>query len=183
MRRVICISSVMVILDQMLRFIAQHFLTNLEIGNEYFGFTYRKNYGMYLYPNAKRGVMAMIAIIFLLILFGSYYVYKYCCERRIISIRIDISYALFIAAILGNIYIDRIVFGYVRDYIRTPIAIANLADIIIYVAIGLLLLEIILNKEFYVFLKQDCKLKNVRLFLKYIRNNIKKLFCGKTQIH
>lgn len=179
MKRVIRISLVFVILDQSLRFIAQHNLTNLEIGNEYFGFTYRKNYGMYLYPNAKRWVMVMLAIIFLLILFGSYYVYKYCCERMIISIRIDIAYALFIASILGNIYLDRIVFGYVRDYIRTPIAIANLADIAIFISIGLLVLEIILNQEFYEFLKQDCKLKNVKSFLKYIRNNIKKSILGK----
>lgn len=173
MKKVFSISVIFIIIDQLFRYYAQYYLSDKVIGNKHFGLTYRINYGIFIYPNANKYIMLLLAIIFLIILFFSYFAYEYYCTHIRISMLIDIAYASFIASILGNVYIDRILFGYVRDYIITPIAIANIADILIEIAIFLLIIEIIINKELRELLRQDFNLKNVKPFFIYVKNKLK----------
>ncbi|WP_033164058.1 signal peptidase II [Clostridium sp. KNHs205] len=174
MKKVFGISIVLIIIDQLLRYYAQYNLYDKIIGNKHFGLTYRINYGIYLHPNANKYFMLLLAIAFLIILFFSYFAYEYYCTHIRRSTLIDIAYASLIASILGNVYIDRIIFGYVRDYIITPIAIANLADILIEISIFLLILEMIINKEARKLLRKDFNLKNIKIFLIYIINKLDK---------
>ena len=59
------------------------------------------------------------------------------------SIFIDISFAFFTTAALGNVILDRLFLGYIRDYFITPIAICNLADISFEISLIFFVIELI----------------------------------------
>ncbi|MGE5496458.1 MAG: signal peptidase II, partial [Syntrophothermus sp.] len=59
------------------------------------------------------------------------------------SLMIDLAFGFFTAAIFGNVIVDRLIFGYVRDFFINPIAVSNLADFSGEIALGLVVAEIV----------------------------------------
>lgn len=66
-------------------------------------------------------------------------------------------------------FVDQIAFGYVRDYIINPIAISNLADLLIWGAIILMLLETILFKESRVLLTASLNKENIKKLINFVK--------------
>lgn len=172
MKRVFGFSFILILVDQILRFYAQYNLAGKIIGNKMFGFTYKVNYGLWIYPEAPRYLIFILQIILIFVLLLAYFLYQYFCEFIRKSLLIDLAYASFIAALMGNIYIDQILLGYIRDYFINPIAISNLADILIWFAIILMILEALIFKESRIILTASLNKENIGKLMKFIKGKI-----------
>ena len=64
------------------------------------------------------------------------------------SILIDLSFAFLTTGLLGNLLIDRMIFGYIRDYLVIPLGVANLADFCGQIALILLSIQIFRSPDF-----------------------------------
>jgi len=73
---------------------------------------------------------------------------------------------------MGNMFIDQMLLGYVRDYFINPIAVSNLADLLIPLAIILILLEAILFKESRVLLTFSLSKENIKKLINFIKKDI-----------
>jgi lipoprotein signal peptidase len=171
LKRVLVFSFILILFDQILRFYAQYNLVGKIIGNNTFGLTYKVNYGLWVYPEAPGYFLLILQIIFIFILLLVYFGYQYFCKFIRKSLLIDLAYSFFIAAAMGNVYIDPILLGYVRDYFINPIAISNLADLLYLSAIILLILEILLFKESRILLKFTDK-EDIKKFMDFIKCKI-----------
>lgn len=162
----------LILFDQILRFYAQCNLEGKIIGNNTFGLTYKVNRGLWIYPEAPKYFIFILQIILLFILLLIYFLYQYFCKFIRKSLLIDLAYSFFIAAIMGNMFIDQMLLGYVRDYFINPIAVSNLADLLIPLAIILILLEAILFKESRVLLTFSVNKENIKKLINFIKKDI-----------
>lgn len=122
---------ILVLIDQITKFL----FNNINFTNQYFGLVSGKNYGsaFSLFSNIPyySQIIAIISIILIVIL----YLNKKHFEVNIYS---KLSLITFISGIIGN-FIDRILFGYVRDFLFIKdFSIFNFADI--YLSVGIILL-------------------------------------------
>ena len=138
MKKFYILSSVLILIDRVVKILVQNFLTSNElfIIKNFFYITYVKNIG------AAFSIFEGMQLIFILlgIIVSSYilyYVKKYSIN--------NIGYAMLLSGVIGNI-IDRIVFGYVIDYLGFIIfnrymPIFNLADSLIVVGAILIFIK------------------------------------------
>ncbi len=124
MRKYILISILLVILDQVTKFYFQS--KTIEV-TSFFSFTYVENtgvaFGLFQGYNSLFIIVALAALVI---------VWKYFREYKV-------AWALLCAGIVGNLF-DRIMFGYVRDFIAVgPWPVFNLADSFNTIAVILLL--------------------------------------------
>lgn len=175
MKRVIRFTSIIVILDQLLRFYFQYNFADkyIKLGN--WGFTYKINYGIYLMPDAPESLKYILQIIYPVFIFVAYYLYRYYCDSFRISIWVDLSLAFFISGILGNIYIDKLLFGYIRDYFINPIAVSNIADLCIPISILLIIAETVFYKKSRILYKAKINKKALKSFITFIKYDINKI--------
>jgi lipoprotein signal peptidase len=128
MKRIVALTCVVLAIDQLTKSAAQVLLAGREpliIGR--WGVTYTVNRAFWLWPEASSEVVFVVhgAILGLAILpmtFAIWYRRRY---RK--SLAIDLFVAFFTTAATGNL-IDRLLAGGARDWLVTPIAVANLAD-------------------------------------------------------
>lgn len=113
---------------------------NEVVINNFFYITYVKNTGaaFSMFANNTGMVLGIsLVIVFLLIC--------YVVKNRKISGILGYGYAMILGGSLGNLF-DRIVYGYVRDFLDFRIfgfnmAIFNLADVFIVFGVGLLVID------------------------------------------
>ena len=123
----------LILVDQISKLLVSKYLVNSDVTliPKFLTFTYIKNFG------AAFGILEGKRIFFILvtILVGSYLVYELIKSKDKLNI---ITLTLIISGILGN-FIDRLFYGYVRDFISFKIfnPVFNVADS--YIVIGVII--------------------------------------------
>lgn len=137
MKKFFSISFIIVIIDRILKILVQNFLGNkvIYIIKNFFYLVFTKNIGAaFSIMEGKQFLLILVALLALVYL--TYYVKKNNIK--------NIGFSFLYGGILGNL-IDRIIYGYVIDYIGIEIfnykfAIFNLADAFIVVGAFIILL-------------------------------------------
>lgn len=132
--RIVCLVGIDIISKMVLNGV------NEVVINNFFYITYVKNTGaaFSMFANNTGMVLGIsLVIVFLLIC--------YVVKNRKISGILGYGYAMILGGSLGNLF-DRIVYGYVRDFLDFRIfgfnmAIFNLADVFIVFGVGLLVID------------------------------------------
>lgn len=142
---------ILVLFDQITKFI----FSNIRYANSYFGLVSAKNYGsaFSLFANIQYypQIISVISIIVIVLL----YINRKGFYQNIYT---KLSLVTFISGIVGN-FIDRILFGYVKDFLFIKdFSIFNFADI--YLAVGILLFVYGEFLEYQKRLEKNQKLKN-----------------------
>ena len=90
-----------------------------------------------------------VGLVILSLVFLAIFVWFYVKDKKK-SWLLTVTFAFLCAGCLGNLY-DRLVFGYVRDFIQfafwQSFPVFNFADICVCVGAGLLILSLLLTKE------------------------------------
>jgi len=130
MKRALYLGTGLLVIDQITKGLAAHFLSGRSLLlTPDWGLVYVVNYGLWIklsLPSAYIPLLQLLAALLLIIAAGYLLFYQKFYRKSLWS---DLAYACLIAGVLGNVFADRLLFGYVRDFILTPIAIANLADV------------------------------------------------------
>lgn len=125
------ISIIILFIDQLIKLIIQN--NNINIINKYISIIYVKNTGAAFSILSGNNILLIILsiIVFLLI----YYI-----SKNYHDILSDISFGLIYGGLFGNL-LDRIIYGYVRDYISViSFPIFNIADMSIVIGVILLII-------------------------------------------
>ena len=142
MKKIGIISLVFIIIDFIVKIIINNNMNvydSISIIPSFFSITYVRNTGAAFSIMENNRVLFIIIAIIALIL-----IYKYLIMNKVIDRYLMISYSMLIGGIIGNM-IDRIIYGYVIDYLSFNIfgynfPIFNLADTFIVISIIMLLL-------------------------------------------
>lgn len=143
-KKVFIFSLIIIAIDFIIKRIVLNYVTNICIIPNFFYLTLAKNTGA-AFSLLENKIIFFIIIAFIVI----YYIFKYSIKEDIDKLE-QVSYILLIGGIIGNL-IDRIIYGYVVDYLRFIIfsynfPIFNLADICITIG-AIFLIIIIFRKE------------------------------------
>ena len=142
-KKIIFLSLIIFIIDQLLKLLIGFTIglnSSICIIEDFFCISNVHNYGAafsILYGNR---VFLVLISIFALIL-----VYYFMLKNKSLN-KMDISiYSLLIGGILGNLF-DRVIYGYVVDYLDFCIfgynfPIFNLADVCIVISVGLIIID------------------------------------------
>ena len=112
------------------------------------GFTYVTNPGLYVSQNISDLTIFILQIFVVSVWILLLYSIKYYQKILGRSILIDLSFAFITTGLLGNLLIDRLLLGYIRDYLVLPFGVANLADFCGQIAILLLSIHIFRSPQF-----------------------------------
>lgn len=142
-KKLFFITIISILFDQLIKFIISHFFSvyeSITIINNFFNITYVKNTGA-AFSILQGNQTLLIIITVLTILLINYFLTK---DKNVNKFE-TITYGLLLGGIYGNL-IDRILYGYVIDYLDFTIfgynfAVFNLADILIVGTIFLLLIN------------------------------------------
>jgi len=137
-----------------------------------FGFTYTTNPGIWINSNISDFSMFFVQVIVILLAIFAYFLLKYYQIFYRKSLLVDLAFAFFITAAIGNVIIDRLIFGYVRDYFINPIATSNLADICPEITLFLVIFELVTYPKARSLLKigtPESWYVNARAFINFIR--------------
>ena len=145
-KKISIMSFVLAIIDQVIKLFLNKYLSYKTIIPNVLYLKLEKNYGVAFSMLWNNKVLILI-ISFLLILFLIYLLNKDYLSKGIESKLTNITYGLLFGGILGNL-IDRIVRGYVIDYIKVNIfnysfPVFNLADSFITIGVILMIISII----------------------------------------
>lgn len=142
MKKVYIIALISLIIEQIVKILVSNYLIlgqTTKIINNFFYLTYVQNTGAaFSILIGYRYILIIITLIFL------YYLYKYTKKQTNPNKLAILSYGLLLGGIIGNL-IDRIIYGYVIDYLDFMIfnynfPIFNLADT--FIVIGCIILVI-----------------------------------------
>lgn len=142
MKKIYIIALISLIIDQIVKILVSNYLIlgqTIKIINNFFYLTYVQNTGAaFSILIGYRYILIIITLIFL------YYLYKYLKKQTNSSKLAILSQGLLLGGIIGNL-IDRIIYGYVIDYLDFMIfnynfPIFNLADT--FIVIGCIILVI-----------------------------------------
>lgn len=142
MKKVYIIALISLIIDQIVKILVSNYLIlgqTTKIINNFFYLTYVQNTGAaFSILIGYRYILIIITLIFL------YYLYKYTKKQTNSNKLAILSHGLLLGGIIGNL-IDRIIYGYVIDYLDFMIfnynfPIFNLADT--FIVIGCIILVI-----------------------------------------
>ena len=148
-RNIYLFSIIFLVIDQIIKFfVSSKMILNESIIliNNFLNLTYVQNKGAAFSLFSGNRIFLIMVGVFALIIF-IYYISKLDKIKEI-----DVfTYSLFLGGLLGNL-LDRIIYGYVIDYIGVNISqyrfpIFNFADICIVVSIILIIIDMI--KEYY----------------------------------
>ncbi len=147
-RKILTIASIVLAIDQITKVAASIFLNinqSVKIINNFFYFTLCHNEGAAwgLFSNTKIiiGIGTVIALI-------TIYHFIYCFKQ---NKRNNIAFGLLLGGLSGNL-IDRLLFGYVRDFFDFYIfgydyPVFNIADICIVIGVILLIIAVIKGED------------------------------------
>ncbi len=133
-RRFILISAILVIIDQITKFL---FTGKTYMFTSFFGLKYSENIGaaFSLFPGGRL-VFIVTALVVIYLVFKFYKTFKN-----------KLGLIFLLAGAVGNL-IDRVVLGYVRDFISVWVwPVFNLADMLSVIGVGLLLIELIKEEK------------------------------------
>jgi lipoprotein signal peptidase len=178
MKRALCLGTSLLVIDQTTKSLAAHFLSDrsLLLAPDW-GLVYVVNYGLWVkrsLPSAYIPLLQLLAALLLFIAAGYLLFYQKFYRKSFWS---DLAYACLVAGVLGNIFIDRLLFGYVRDFILTPIAIANLADVYSNIVWIAMILEAIAYPPASRLLRVGTPAqwrREVRVFMRFLRHQMTK---------
>lgn len=152
MKQIIKYSFILILIDQIIKISISN-ISNITIIKNFFNITYVENTGAaFSILQSKRILLIIVAFVAIFLL------YHYLIKNKDLKKIEILIYSLLIGGIIGNL-IDRIVYGYVIDYLEFIILnhympIFNFADICIVIGTILFLYETI---------KED---KNARIYSK-----------------
>ena len=139
------ITIMILFLDQLTKFIFTN--KKIIIIKDLFSINYCENYGAAwsLFNNQVLGLIIISLVIFLLLL-------KYK-KSFLLNTRNKLAFGLVFGGLLGNL-IDRIVFGYVKDFISILIfnyqfPVFNIADMAIVMGMVLILIAVLKKEDMY----------------------------------
>lgn len=148
--KIIIISLIAVIIDQIIKILATTYLTNISIIPGFLSLVYAKNEGVAF--SMLWGNKWFIIIISILLLGVLIYILnkEYLSKNENNTLK-NIMFGLLFGGILGNL-IDRIIRGYVVDYISLNIfgysfPIFNLADVFITIGVILMIVYTIIDDK------------------------------------
>lgn|SRR5574344_72958 len=150
MTTLLVISSLIILLDQIVKLLITHNMVvgeSIKIINNFFYITYVNNSGAAW--SILTGNRILLIVITLLVLF---IIYKYLIKDKKLQKIEQIIYGLLVGGVIGNL-IDRVVRGYVIDYLDFYIfnydyPIFNIADAAIVIAVILLIYLIIKGDKY-----------------------------------
>lgn len=143
MKRIFIISFIVLFIDRVIKILVKNFLKlNLKnaIINNFFYLTYCQNKGAaFSIFNGKVFMLILLTLVFL------FFIFYFIKREKTLNNYKSMIYGLLIGGVLGN-FIDRIIYGYVVDYLDFKImnydfAIFNFADMMIVVSVILLLFD------------------------------------------
>lgn len=139
-KKVFIFSLIIIAIDFIIKRIVLNYVTNICIIPNFFYLTLAKNTGA-AFSLLENKIIFFIIIAFIVI----YYIFKYSIKEDIDKLE-QVSYIFLIGGIIGNL-IDRVIYGYVVDYLRFIIfsynfPIFNLADICITIGTIFLIISI-----------------------------------------
>lgn len=130
MKRALIFALLLIILDQVLKYSFQFlFADGSSIRIWKTGLTFIMNPGIYLHQNISPILVFLLQTVQVAAVIIVYRLFRMIKERFDSGLLLDISFALLVTGITGNLIIDRMLVGGIRDYLITPYGIANLADI------------------------------------------------------
>ncbi len=144
MKKIISLSVVIVLLDQIIKF----FITTLELHQkitiiqDFFYITYVRNDGAaWSILSGNRIILILVGIFALLL------IYFFLIKNKKLTNLEQISYGILTGGIIGNL-IDRIIHGFVIDYLDFKIfnyyfPVFNLADIMIVIGMFLIIIQVL----------------------------------------
>lgn len=141
-RKKVLISIITLAIDQLTKVLVQTFDVNKSIIKNIFAITYYENTGAaWSILEGKQTLLIVLSIIMMVIIYSMMFSFK---ETKLTNL----AFGILFGGIIGN-FIDRIIFGYVRDFINIDIfgyqyPVFNIADMAIVV--GAILLVVITIK-------------------------------------
>ena len=141
----ICVSFIVLLIDQILKVIISTSDTYIEVINNFFYIDYASNQGAaFSILSGHNIILIVLTIIISLLIYHIMFSYK---DTRINNI----SFGLIFGGILGN-FLDRVFVGYVRDFISFKFGsyyfpIFNIADMAIVIGVILLIISTILEEK------------------------------------
>ena len=147
-KKISVLTVILVIVDQVVKFLANTYLNYINVIPKFLYLSLEKNYGV-AFSMLWNNSLLILIISLLLILFLIYLLNKEYLSKGKNNKLLNATYGLLFGGILGNL-IDRIVRGYVIDYIGVYIfnyrfPVFNLADS--FITIGVILMIISTFKE------------------------------------
>lgn len=133
------ISIIVLIIDQILKLLVQTFETNVSIIKNLFAISYYQNTGAaWSILEGEQLLLIIISLVMIVIVYSMMFSFE---ENKLTNI----AFGILFGGIIGNL-IDRVLFGYVRDFITITIfgyhfPIFNIADIGIVLGVFLLIIE------------------------------------------
>lgn len=144
MKQIIKYSFILILIDQIIKILVSNMIESIIIIKNFFNLIYVENTG------AAFSILENNTIFLIIITFISLFlIYKFLLKNKKFNKLEIVTYSLLIGGIIGNL-IDRIIYGYVIDYLEFIILnrhmpIFNFADICI--VIGTFLFLFITIKE------------------------------------
>ena len=135
------ISIIVLIIDQILKLLVQTFSTNISLIKNFFAITYYQNTGAaWSILEGQQVLLILVAVVMLVVVYSMMFSFE---ENKLTNF----AFGVLFGGIVGNL-IDRILFGYVRDFIAFTIfgyhfPIFNIADVAIVVGVILLIIDTI----------------------------------------
>lgn len=147
-KKISVLTVILVIVDQIVKFLVSTYLNYIDVIPKILYLSLEKNYGV-AFSMLWNNRLLILIISLLLILFLIYLLNKDYLSKGKNNKLLNVTYGLLFGGILGNL-IDRIVRGYVIDYIGVYIfnykfPVFNLADS--FITIGVILMIISTFKE------------------------------------
>lgn len=147
-KKISILTVLLVIVDQVVKFLVSTYLNYINVIPKFLYLSLEKNYGV-AFSMLWNNRLLILIISLLLILFLIYLLNKEYLSKGKNNKLLNATYGLLFGGILGNL-IDRIVRGYVIDYIGVYIfnyrfPVFNLADS--FITIGVILMIISTFKE------------------------------------
>lgn len=147
-KKISVLTVILVIVDQIVKFLVSTYLNYIDVIPKFIYLSLEKNYGV-AFSMLWNNRLLILIISLLLILFLIYLLNKDYLSKGKNNKLLNVTYGLLFGGILGNL-IDRIVRGYVIDYIGVYIfnykfPVFNLADS--FITIGVILMIISTFKE------------------------------------
>ncbi len=143
-KKISVLTVILVIVDQVVKFLVSTYLNYIDVIPKFLYLSLEKNYGV-AFSMLWNNRLLILIISLLLILFLIYLLNKDYLSKGKNNKLLNVTYGLLFGGILGNL-IDRIVRGYVIDYIGVYIfnykfPVFNLADSFIMVGVILMIIS------------------------------------------
>ena len=142
MKQIFKYSFILILIDQMIKILVSNMIESIVVIKNFLNLTYVENTGAAFSMLENNTIFLIIITIVTLFL-----IYKFLLKNKQFNKLEITTYSLLIGGIIGNL-IDRIIFGYVIDYLSFNFGefyfpIFNFADICIVVAALIILIKTI----------------------------------------